>query len=578
MNDLPEPLPKPDQLAPLLQGYTLQKQLGAGGFGVTYLAREDASGAAYVVKHLHFEKVESWKDVELFEREARTLQNLNHPRIPAFKELITQRMGEREELLLIQDYIAGETLEQLVETGKRLSEAEVVQMGLELADVLDYLHGLSPPIIHRDIKPANILHKRSGETFLVDFGAVRDQVKQQRGSTMIGTFGYMAPEQFDGRAYPATDIYALGVSLIFALTHTHPGEMEKENFKLDYRPHGQISHRLSLILDKMTAPNWKERFQSAGELRQAFEDFLAGKKLAFSDADGEKSASQAASSKGLKVLSVVAVALLGLGYLLLRPQAPDSAPSPDSAPPQTIRAPLSQDVPRALQQAKWRGELRWNGELQDQFEPDQVRFWFRNENTHQVISSARGHYYKGHVWFDMLPNRTNAKGQDPQVLIGVSVNANPDGWAGDLEKSQVFNIFPNTPYALNFDLLKVMHLTSPVDNMQGLEQWDSGKNSERLAQHASPVHFAWESMGADVAYTYRVELHSYDGKFHNLGKIFDSSTKKTQLDLALPPTQPGEYYLFKLSAIGEHGKIGYLTTHGAPGRGGKAWDYRFRVK
>ena len=572
MNFLPKRIEDAEN-QPILQGYTLQKQLGEGGFGVTYLARENSSGAAYVVKHLRFEKVDSWKDVELFEREARILQNLNHPRIPGFKDLVVQRDGEREDLLLIQDYIAGETLEQSIESGKRQSEKEVAKMGLQMADVLEYLHGLNPPVIHRDIKPANIMLKRSGECFLVDFGAVRDQVKQSRGSTMIGTFGYMAPEQFDGRAYPATDIYALGVSLIYALTHTAPGEMEKENFLINYRPHGQISHRLSLILDKMIAPNWKDRFQDAGELRQALQDFLAGKKVQLQT----EHETETKKSKGSLLAALTAGGISILVLLFLYALIPSSSPTqtPEAAQPAQQSYDLSSDMPEGLKHAKWRGELRWNGQLMRDFEPEQVKFWFRNEKTRTQMKNVKGHYYKGHIWFDLLPDNNT------EVLINVIVH-NDEGWAGGFERSQSFNLFHKTPYLLNLELNKVIHLTAPVDNMQTLkvDQLSSPKNPESIPAYSEPIHFAWESLGPDINYQYQVERRSFEnGQYKNLGKVYDETTPKNELYLGgLSPTKGSEYYRLKLYAYGQHGRMGILITHASDGRrSSKSWHYDFRV-
>ena len=80
----------------------------------------------------------------------------------------------------------------------------------DASDVLDYLHGRAPPVIHRDLKPSNVIRRPDGSFAFVDFGAVRDKLRPEGGSTIVGTFGYMAPEQFQGRALPASDVYAIG--------------------------------------------------------------------------------------------------------------------------------------------------------------------------------------------------------------------------------------------------------------------------------------------------------------------------------------------------------------------------------
>src|SRR4029077_17032967 len=128
-------------------------------------------------------------------------------------------------LYLVMEKIEGESLAALRARSATLSEAEVVRLLQDAADVLDYLPGRAPPVIHRDIKPGNVIRRPDGSFAFVDFGAVRDKLRPEGGSTVVGTFGYMAPEQMQGRALPASDVYAIGATAVSMLTGCEPEEL-----------------------------------------------------------------------------------------------------------------------------------------------------------------------------------------------------------------------------------------------------------------------------------------------------------------------------------------------------------------
>jgi serine/threonine protein kinase len=115
-------------------------------------------------------------------------------------------------------------------------------LGIQLAGILEHLHALSPPVIHRDIKPSNVLLDSAGKAYLIDFGAVREILSPPDGGrTVAGTYGYMPFEQFEGRAAPASDLYSLGATLLFLLSHKAPHQMEAEPGVLDFGPHLNVS-------------------------------------------------------------------------------------------------------------------------------------------------------------------------------------------------------------------------------------------------------------------------------------------------------------------------------------------------
>jgi serine/threonine protein kinase len=265
---------------PHLSGYTFQAELGRGGFGTTYLARRESDGLQCVVKQLSLTRMHDWKSLDLFEREGQTLAQLQHPYIPKLIAFRRDPQGEQPALFLVQTYIPGHSLKALIEGGKRFSHPEAIAMGMALAKILVYLQAFSPPLVHRDIKPENVILGEDQQWYLIDFGAVRrpEQASEERGSTTVGTFGYMAPEQFHGLASPASDIYALGATLLFALTHRAPYELPLKGLKIDFRPVFQGPRVLADVLEKMLAPEAAQRYSDAQVLLTDLQAVAAGEK------------------------------------------------------------------------------------------------------------------------------------------------------------------------------------------------------------------------------------------------------------------------------------------------------------
>lgn len=189
------------------------------------------SAQLVAIKCFRIGKAKAWKDVELAEREARTLASLSHPRLPKYIE----HYEEDGALYLVMEKIEGESLAALRATLRTWSADEVVRMLEDIGDALRYLHGRIPPIVHRDIKPANVIRRPDGSFALVDFGAVRDRLKPAGGSTVVGTFGYMAPEQFQGRAAPRSDVYGLAATALAMLTGEEPENLPHEGLGIDVR-------------------------------------------------------------------------------------------------------------------------------------------------------------------------------------------------------------------------------------------------------------------------------------------------------------------------------------------------------
>jgi hypothetical protein len=214
------------------------------------------------IKQLDLRRVDDWKAVELFEREARVLASLDHPQIPDYVEFVPVAADHTG--YLVQELAPGSSLEARLAAGERFTQAQVRDIAEQLLGVLVYLAQLVPPVVHRDIKPGNVIIGDHGRCYLVDFGSVRDAVEASStgGSTVAGTFGYMAPEQLHGEASPRSDLFGLGMTLVHLLTGTCPAELARKRLKVDFRPHVQLSSELADFVDRLIEPIADDRFSS----------------------------------------------------------------------------------------------------------------------------------------------------------------------------------------------------------------------------------------------------------------------------------------------------------------------------
>jgi hypothetical protein len=260
----------------IVAGYTLQHVLGEGGVARTWLAIDTATGRKHAIKELQLLKASHAKQVELFERECAVLRELKHAQIPHFTETIVERRAETLSLFLVQEFIDGRSLQQLLDAGVRFGPTEVIAFLSSCLAPLEYLHGRPKPLFHRDIKPSNVLLRTDGSCVLVDFGAVREAIADPRagGSSVVGTFGYMAPEQFQARAYPATDLYALGATALHLATGRDPGMFEIRRLKPDFHAALPDDPHLAAILDLLLEPAVEDRYASVSSLRRAIERWL----------------------------------------------------------------------------------------------------------------------------------------------------------------------------------------------------------------------------------------------------------------------------------------------------------------
>ncbi|PHM10382.1 serine/threonine protein kinase [Nostoc sp. 'Peltigera malacea cyanobiont' DB3992] len=257
--------------------YEVQQLLGKQAGRRTLLARDLQTQKLVVIKLLSFSSDFEWDSLKLFEREAETLKNLAHPSIPGYLNYFEVNLPTIKGFALVQTYIPAQTLEQCLQTGRTFTEAEVKQIAKALLEILVYLHELHPPVIHRDIKPSNILlGERSGnsvgQVYLVDFGSVQTVLASETGTrTVVGTYGYMPPEQFGGRTVAASDLYSLGATLIYLVTGTHPADLPQKDFRIQFEQLANLSPSFSNWLKWMIEPNLERRLSSADQAMAALE-------------------------------------------------------------------------------------------------------------------------------------------------------------------------------------------------------------------------------------------------------------------------------------------------------------------
>ncbi|MFB2982592.1 serine/threonine protein kinase [Microseira sp. BLCC-F43] len=249
----------------IAQRYRIESILGQGGIGITYEAIDLQNNQPVALKALSVRRMADWKTLELFERESKILSQLNHPAIPHYLEYFQVDTNQDRGFYLVQQLAPGKSLAAWVENGWHPDEAEVKDIAIQVLEIVVYLQELTPPIIHRDIKPQNIIRQENGRIFLVDFGAVQDVYHHTitGGSTVVGTYGYMAPEQFRGQAVLSTDLYGLGTTLLFLLTQKSPADLPQRKLKINFRSHASVSNEFADWLEKTIEPIIEDRFPSA---------------------------------------------------------------------------------------------------------------------------------------------------------------------------------------------------------------------------------------------------------------------------------------------------------------------------
>jgi serine/threonine protein kinase len=267
--------------------FQIIQHLGGGGFGQTYLAKDlkYPNNPSCVVKQLkpksdNPDTLHTARD--LFKREVDALYKLgNHPQIP---QLIDD-FEEEKQFYLVQEFIEGHELKQELPAGKQLSEAQAIALLQEILEILKFVHNQG--VIHRDVKPSNLIRrKHDGKLVLIDFGAVKqvstqitDSETQTTLTVAVGSPGFMPNEQLGGKPRFCSDIYAVGMLGIQALTGIPANQLPedprtseiiwrvKEALPMDVEI--QVSAQFADVVDRMVRYDYRQRYQSAAEALQA---------------------------------------------------------------------------------------------------------------------------------------------------------------------------------------------------------------------------------------------------------------------------------------------------------------------
>jgi len=236
------------------------------------LYRADApDGRAVALKELTFSLVPGATEVDAFEREAGLLRELDHPRIPRFIASFQEGRGVGTRLYLAQEFVDGDSLADVLKR-RKFTETESKDVARQVLRILVDLHGRVPTLIHRDVKPANVIRRPDGSLVLVDFGAARTLANEStHRATLVGTYGYMPPEQLGGTVDATSDLYALGATLVHLVSGKSPADLASHDLALDVPSVVKASPDFVAWLSKMVARKRADRFPSASEALDALD-------------------------------------------------------------------------------------------------------------------------------------------------------------------------------------------------------------------------------------------------------------------------------------------------------------------
>ena len=397
--------------------YRIIEKLGHGGFGDTYLAQDqDLRDDRCVVKHL--KRQEHSPDVfsiarRLFDQEAEILHRLGkHDQIPH----LYAYFEEGGEFYLVQEFVEGQDLSREIVPEKAWSEKEVVQLLTEILAVLEFVH--QENVIHRDLKPSNIMRRKQGnKLILIDFGAVKEisslstNSQGQTTTVPIGTPGYMPSEQNDGHPKLSSDVYAVGMIGIQALTGVKPRHLQRNSdTEVIWRDRAKVRDSLADVLNKMVKYNYQQRYQNASEALKALKKHSPNW-FSRSIADLKSLRIPTVTfSLGL-VLALVAVAF----QITTTKQQPDQQPDqqPNQQPNQQTDQQTDQQAPLSLICSSTGDFISCGEEILDTSYKFQLKPNQEDTKKKGVDLFKQGNYEEA---FKVL-KRSWSESQDPETLI-----------------------------------------------------------------------------------------------------------------------------------------------------------------
>ena len=245
----------------LLDGkYKMIKILGKGGMGTVYLCENVRVNKLWAIKEIK-------KDINNkmdFLTEPNILKNINHPGIPKIIDVFY----EEDNLYIVEDYIEGKTLKEYVREGNISGEEDIYKIMLGICGIIEYLHGLNPPIIYRDLKPSNIMITKEKKVVLVDFGIAKQYKLDNNDDTRkVGSNGYAAPEQYgSGKCCNRTDIYGAGMVLYFMASGNNPSTPIEPLIDGNYKEN--LSNDIKRIIQKCVQIEINDRYDTIEALKK----------------------------------------------------------------------------------------------------------------------------------------------------------------------------------------------------------------------------------------------------------------------------------------------------------------------
>ena len=258
--------------------YLFLRELGRGSQARVFLALRLSDHTHVAIKQLNIDSVKTWKEYELFQREAKALESIDIQGVAKFYDAVECLEDEPPCSYIIQEFIDGISIARMLKEGHRFRVSDVYDLLIQMLEILKQLHTHNPPVIHRDIKPSNLMITPSPEgrlmVTLIDFGAVANPQVQGGGSTLAGTFGYMPPEQLMGQPVPESDIYSLAAVAVQLFSGKSPADLPMKDFRIIFEPEmEQMPPILIQTLRKMLEPKTNERLCNIDELIDLFTKF-----------------------------------------------------------------------------------------------------------------------------------------------------------------------------------------------------------------------------------------------------------------------------------------------------------------
>ncbi len=318
-------------------GYRVERVLAQTAHSRMFVAT-GPDGTRVAVKELVFALVPGVEQLEAFDREVEVLESLEVAGVPRILASFTEGRGPGTRLYLVQEYVEGTSLADRLREGP-MSEEETASIARRVLEILQRLHSRRPPVVHRDVKPANLIERSDGEIVLVDFGSARllpNEVTYR--STLVGTYGYMPPEQLAGSVDPTADLYSLGATLAHLLSGRAPAELLRDGLVLEVDGRIPASPRFRRWLSRLLAGTRTKRFRSAAEALRAL-DALRAPDPAASALSNRLVLAVTGALVVLGVIALVAVNVVPVGSSPRLRSFQKTARSSETAPPRLPPAP-----------------------------------------------------------------------------------------------------------------------------------------------------------------------------------------------------------------------------------------------